>query len=948
MTYIEEKHIGYSIKKQNGEINLNKFKNTIDWSLDLIKLKEEYYKVFRNKSFSFYNKNKEYTQVLINVTFSYSYKEFNPFGKNAFVKAGYCYSDLQFVDGICIKDGELIGIQTNIEIDKPVDDKILGDYFSCVDEVKKLKGGQVEYTGNKIYKKVKEPKVLMTKGDLRKYLYKNGFFLESKKYVRYKRSSGSSRVGKCLFVIEPLKKRMDKWDKCGLQIKEGDNIDLAAYESYISLPLSSIIDTIRIPLDSILIVDDYTSTFLDSAIAVEEENNRLVAREKDVIISNSIFDGESLLDSSFFETYQDKGMLLLRNRFFKTCAFNTNISKFFKDNNITNVNQLNGYTRAKDISQIKLITTPSSIKYLKFGTLCDWLDNVDDIFGIVKYEKETKFFNGKMVQCHYQLINTLDFTKEEIEDFLRDSLKYISDVRNDPTVMRYHIGYEIIQEEDEEYAPYKNKNEVVFKLIGLNDKFPKTKIYKEFRDTLIKGYIKNLKRGHILVEGNYSTLFGNGHELLLQSIGLFNGESILPEKGIYSKRFSNGEKILGVRSPHICAGNVFLAENTYCEQIDKYFNLTKEIICVNSINDNLLQRLNGADYDSDTILITNDKTLVKVAERSNGKFKVPTNLVNAKKTERVYVDSHKADLDIKTSVNKIGEIVNLSQQLNSIYWDKKNGKNHIDDKDIYLDVCKLAVLSNIEIDKAKKEFTIDSGKELTILRDKYRIGDNGKSLKPMFFKTITCENGYKLPKNTKYKYFKTPMDYLQKGINSFNFRLGRKYKEETIPFMAIVKEKSKQNRSGYYCNTRDKIINLMIEAKKCISKLYIDYDKMDDREKRDVKQSVFEVKQDYLQIVDQMSENEYLMYLVLRELDNKKYRSIHNIMFEILFSRPTQPFLKMINKNRECMTELVENYHGEITYFGRNYSKVNTKIYKKCPNSYTESFLVKNTKYENC
>lgn len=70
-------------------------------------------------------------------------------------------------------------------------------------------------------------------------------------------------------------------------------------------------------------------------------------------------------------------------------------------------------------------------------------------------------------------------------------------------------------------------------------------------------------------------------------------------------------------------------------------------------------------------------------------------MVESKKTKRYNTAWHKYDLDEKTSVNKIGEIINLSQILNSRLWElEKDGE---DISDIYNDICKLAVLSGIEI-----------------------------------------------------------------------------------------------------------------------------------------------------------------------------------------------------------------------------------------------------------
>ena len=93
---------------------------------------------------------------------------------------------------------------------------------------------------------------------------------------------------------------------------------------------------------------------------------------------------------------------------------------------------------ATDISQIVMVTTPSSMKFLKFlkGGLTEinvrkWSENVDCNFGVVKYDKRTKFFNGKMVQTSYQFINTLGLNEETAEQLLKPSIDYISSIRED-------------------------------------------------------------------------------------------------------------------------------------------------------------------------------------------------------------------------------------------------------------------------------------------------------------------------------------------------------------------------------------------------------------------------------------------------------------------------------------------------------------------------------------
>src|SRR5699024_6289968 len=168
-----------------------------------------------------------------------------------------------------------------------------------------------------------------------------------------------------------------------------------------------------------------------------------------------------------------------------------------------------------------------------------------------------------------------------------------------------------------------------------------------------------------------------------------------------SERFADGAKLLCARSPHITMGNLYCAENALGGGIWNYFDLGENIVCVNAIGENIQQRLNGCDYDSDTILRTEDARLVNADERYNGFFRVPVCNIQAEaKTEQTL-----AELDHETSVNKIVEIVNLSQKLNSILWDEIfNGADEREIRSIYSDICKLAVLSGLEIDKAKRTF----------------------------------------------------------------------------------------------------------------------------------------------------------------------------------------------------------------------------------------------------
>ena len=872
--YIKSVPYGYKLTKKDGSNNFSKYINSFDYSLDLIELREVAKKIYdKNDSLSFIVKGKEYSSKVINVTFKYAVKEFNKTAKNMYVRNGYNLRDYELNNGYATDiDEDGIEILVAIKIDElfynSIDTTLLPSFFSC-----EYNEDNMTYT----YKLTGTIKTVKSAKELRKWCYKNGFICNGINYCRFKRSSGSSRVGKCLFIDKRLYHDMHKSEQCGLDIQQGDALDIAAFEAYISLPTSSIINTINIKPENFLVVDDYESIFEEEAVCTDLGNDGwLVTEEKNMKISNSIWDGQSLIDVSLMGEYSSKGMILLRNKFFKSCCFNTNIQKFFKDNNITEISQLNGETIATDIRDIKIITTPSSIKFYKFGNLKTWFENIYQYFGVVKHDKDTHYFNGRMVQAHYQLLNTLQLSKDEIQEIVQDGIDYINLINTDVDVMRYHLKFKKNNKIETDNI-MKDKNEIVYKLLNYDCDFYKTKIYYDFKKDLCRSYIKNIKKGHVLIDGTYATLFGNPYEMLLQSIDKFDGSSVLNVGTVHNTRYEYDTEILGSRSPHVTIGNILVTKNVACHVIDEYFNLTPNIICINSINENILERLSGADFDSDTLLITNNKILINSAKRNYKYFKVPTRNINPPKSKRHYTFDDLADLDDKTSNNKIGEIVNLSQELNSLLWDMvaKSGESVESQyeyiKEIYYDVCQLDVLSNIEIDRAKKEFPVDSTAELKRMRKKYSsllTMTDGRKRMPYFLGYIADIKNYKNINRKDYQKYDTAMDLLHTCIGN---RRSSKSKGSNFLSFAEIFKPSEYDKNKVHKQQVTKIIELaqgtyaynqMIAQNSCLTS-----------EEKHI--HIVRAKEDLLYEINRMKINEHTMFRLLWTLDEQKNSSFY-------------------------------------------------------------------------
>ena len=224
-------------------------------------------------------------------------------------------------------------------------------------------------------------------------------------------------------------------------------------------------------------------------------------------------------------------------------------------------------------------------------------------------------------------------------------------------------------------------------------------------------------------------------------------------------------------------------------------------------------------------------------------------------------------------------------------------------------------------DRAKREFVINSGTELGILKKKYKITDDERTVKPLFFKMITLENGFSLSDNIRYKYFHTSMDHLQKIISRFNFREGREKKRTVLPFMSMVKEPSSNVRQGYYYTQKERIIDVIRAAKEERRKLFAEYDNMSKDDKEAVWQRAGEIKQACIDEVDKMSSAPGTMYLVLKELDNPNYRDVSKFVFEVLFGKPDEAFFTMIKDSKDDIYTLVDDEDGDISFYGFRFSR---------------------------
>lgn len=657
-----------------------------------------------------------------------------------------------------------------------LENKVLLDNINIIEKDGKLYTLDiVNVTYQDVYVKKEDENIVerKTTKQLRDWTYIEGFTFNNKKFSNWKRSSGKAREGECLFVLDSIVDKCLDWARMGLDFT--GNVDITSVRAYESLTLSSIIYSIELDPKNILVIDDYNSVFNWEMSKTELINKELVTETGLVEESNSIWDGQGLMDVSVFndnELINGKGMALLRQRYFKCCTFSANLSQFYKDYCKENGLDYNTYS-VKDIhnnsvlvKDIKLITTPNSIKIEKFNDkvlkiegykelgkrawLKYWKDNISNNFGVCKFDEPSRFDNGKYNRLSYQKINTIPFTRQEVTDIAKREIDYIEQLKDDLDFFmqeaKIYKDVEFIDMEEIEDYIIKGRNidvtSAFVELVKTNEDFANTQVFKDYRRNFISAKIKELRQGKIRVEGDYMTICGNPIEMLYATVRGFKGQSIeLVGNQVYCPKFANGEVITGFRDPHICTGNIANLINIENDTISKYMNCTDNIVIVNSIDYPLLTILQGQDFDSDTMLITNNKTIVGACSRLNlDNTPIPTNGISSTgRNNKEMNGKNMADIDHTISQNYIGQDVNLSQELNSLMNHLEYNGQLDDDKreEIYNNISKCSSISCVEIDKAKKQF-----QDLNVPRELEKIKEgmervsstDNRCIKPYFFK----------------------------------------------------------------------------------------------------------------------------------------------------------------------------------------------------------------------
>lgn len=573
----------------------------------------------------------------------------------------------------------------------------------------------------------------MSKQDIREKFYTEGVSIpyvikdkngEVKKteVICYKmlfRSTGKAKKGSCMFIRDKLYKKSINYLRMGLKLQKEKSpiVEISAYAPLVS---STIIGKIKINPRDILILKDVDSFFKTKVVSVGVGEDGICTADtiEDYTLKNTMFDGQALIDESVFPSYGD-GYVLLRQHFCKMASFSCNIQKFFKDYykddyEIAKITDMFGVEHyAKDI---KLITTDNAMKWLKFDVSYDyWCERVlanGGYFGVVKTAHQSKL--GDVQKMSYQMVNCLDMNT--MPEVISETMDYIEKLKKDDEVF---ANYLLLNKN------FSNDYEVLYDLYKQDNQFAQSEYFRERKTSIIDTYIKKLRTGKIIQDADNLVFVGSPYAMLLYTVGedVDSDTTLVEEKNAiqcYTKRFEDGAYLAGFRSPHNSQNNILYLHNVYSDEMDKYFNLGKQIIALNVQHTDVQDRANGCDFDSDSGYITNQPQIVERARECYINY--PTIVNNIPKETKTYENKlseySKIDNNLAESQLAIGESSNLAQLCLTYSY-------NFDDAKYQNYVCILSVLAQVAIDNAKRRFAVDLEENIKYIKNDINVKENG-------------------------------------------------------------------------------------------------------------------------------------------------------------------------------------------------------------------------------
>lgn len=441
---------------------------------------------------------------------------------------------------------------------------------------------------------------------------------------------------------------------------------------------------------------------LSKLINRELESKEIVINDEDEEIDSFVIKRSKVNEKDYNNGYSFQ----IRLPFIKGVVHACDFKKFFKERKINKIYGLSfdsNKVREYDIDNVKMILTESQFKakaYIKSSVNDTNVSPLSNYFKLLnKYDyclaiSNLEPKNKSKVKLNYQFISTIPFVNRELDKLIENN-----EVRYLNKISKSVIASELA-------VLYPNDK----KLIENNKEFYyTTKRFKDKENISEHNMLRDLLSIKLETRGYRKLICSDLLELLYHSMYhkddysyefeyLNNYEFYAPNTKI--KNEDGYDRCIILRNPHYSRNEIAVlkpAVKNKDSEREKYFGHLSGVVMVNPLSFTA-ERLGGADYDGDTVIILNNKYRSKTIEKlfnSDNKMKYPLVKIPSIQTGKVkntFENIAKSFED--TFSSRIGLIsYNAFNQSFSSYKLNENDTDEI--------MPFFTILSGLEIDSAK-------------------------------------------------------------------------------------------------------------------------------------------------------------------------------------------------------------------------------------------------------
>lgn len=515
-------------------------------------------------------------------------------------------------------------------------------------------------------------------------LIENGFTLNNEDYVPFTASAGQIRTKKTVFMKKSTWEKFKDTLTCGLNEERinsfyevGKNnkrlygVSINKYLAYLAL-CSSATDLWKdFNIDRSIVVEDFETTINTTVDFVDDVNYTVTRKEMEVPVNHTDGCGMILPKKS-------KKAFMVRLPWVKGLLVPFPFNKFVNEKNrvVTDI-----YGKKHDVikEKIEVIFTKSQFKMWKYYESWDEYKCFYKQYSCHASLTNTEEDQLSSARLCYQMLQTLTLISEEdLDSLVSITRNEIQETVTNPEEMLNLMGAT--------KGDFKDKNSLQQALYIypelLLDPHVKVKL-KEAKASLMR----KVYTGKIKVDGCYTFI---APDLYAFCEHLFDGEptplGLLRNGEVSCLGIPDGDKVDCLRSPHLYKEHA-VRVNTVSETTNQWF-ISKSVHT--SIHDPISKIL-MFDCDGDKVTVSNDKTLVSVAER---------NMVDV---VPLYYDMKKAPAE-KINRNSIKQ--NLKRAFSGNIGIISNDITKLWNSDsVDIDLIKIRTMeNNFEIDAAKTNY----------------------------------------------------------------------------------------------------------------------------------------------------------------------------------------------------------------------------------------------------